>query len=52
VEERRHVIELLFAISAADGAMSLDEIEEIRVIARGLNLTHKDFIQAKLRVIS
>ncbi|MFN2224279.1 MAG: TerB family tellurite resistance protein [Candidatus Promineifilaceae bacterium] len=52
VEERRHVIELLFAISAADGAMSLDEIEEIRVIARGLNLTHKDFIDAKLKVIS
>jgi uncharacterized tellurite resistance protein B-like protein len=52
VEERRHVIELLFAISAADGAMSLDEIEEIRVIARGLNLTHKDFIDAKLKILN
>jgi len=52
VEERRRVVELLFAISAADGEMSVDEIEEIRVIARGLNLTHKDFIQAKLKVLS
>jgi uncharacterized tellurite resistance protein B-like protein len=52
VAERRHVVQLLFAISAADGDMSVDEIEEIRVIARGLNLTHKDFIQAKLEVLS
>jgi len=51
-EERRHVVELLFAISAADGEMSVDEVEEIRVIARGLNLTHKDFIQAKLKALS
>ena len=50
-DERRHVVELLFAISAADGDMSVDEIEEIRVIARGLNLTHKDFIDAKLKVL-
>jgi uncharacterized tellurite resistance protein B-like protein len=51
LEERRHVVELLFAISAADGDMSIDEIEEIRVIARGLNLTHKDFIDAKLKIL-
>jgi uncharacterized tellurite resistance protein B-like protein len=50
--ERRRVVELLFAIAAADGDMSVDEIEEIRVIARGLQLTHKDFIQAKLKVLS
>ena len=50
--ERRHVVELLFAVSAADGHMSVDEIEEIRVIARGLNLTHKDFIAAKLKVLN
>jgi len=31
--------------------MSIDEIEEIRVIARGLNLTHRDFIDAKLKVL-
>jgi uncharacterized tellurite resistance protein B-like protein len=50
-DERRHVVELLFAISAADGQMSVEEIEEIRVIARGLNLTHKDFIDAKLKIL-
>lgn len=52
VAERRQVVELLFAISAADGEMSVDEIEEIRIIARGLNLTHKDFIQAKLKILN
>ena len=50
-DERRQVVEVLFAISAADGDMSIDETEEIRVIARGLNLTHKDFIDAKLKVL-
>jgi len=46
------VVDLLFAVSAADGQMSLDEIEEIRVISRGLNLTHKDFIDAKLKILN
>ncbi|HSG17310.1 MAG TPA: TerB family tellurite resistance protein [Anaerolineae bacterium] len=50
-DERRQVVEVLFAISAADGDMSIEETEEIRVIARGLNLTHKDFIDAKLKVL-
>jgi uncharacterized tellurite resistance protein B-like protein len=50
-DERRHVVEMLFAISAADGDMSIEEVEEIRVIARGLNLTHKDFIDAKLKIL-
>jgi len=50
-DERRRVVEILFAISAADGDMSIEEIEEIRVIARGLNLTHKDFIDAKVKIL-
>jgi uncharacterized tellurite resistance protein B-like protein len=50
-DERRHVVEILFAISAADGDMSIEEVEEIRVISRGLNLTHKDFIDAKLKIL-
>jgi uncharacterized tellurite resistance protein B-like protein len=49
--ERRQVVEVLFATSAADGDMSIEEIEEIRIISRGLNLTHKDFIDAKLKVL-
>ncbi len=38
--ERVHFVEALFAVAAADGEVSFDETEEIRVIARGLNLYH------------
>ena len=51
IEERRHVVEVLFAIAAADGDISFDETEEIRLIARSLELTHRDFIDAKLLVL-
>lgn len=49
VDERRRFLDILFEISMADGALSNDEAEEIRRIARGLNLTHKDYINAKVR---
>lgn len=49
-EERRQFVGALFAVAAADGEISLDEHEEIRIIARGLKLTHEEFINAKLRV--
>jgi uncharacterized tellurite resistance protein B-like protein len=49
--ERRRVLVVLFAVGAADGDLSFDETEEIRLIARGLDLTHKDFIDAKLEVL-
>lgn len=49
--ERRRILVVLFAVGAADGDLSYEEIEEIRLIARGLNLTHKDFIDAKLEVL-
>jgi uncharacterized tellurite resistance protein B-like protein len=51
VEERRRVLQTLFAVAHSDGKISFDEIEEIRVVARGLKLTHKDFIDAKLSVL-
>ncbi len=49
--ERRQILTALFAVAAADGDISTDEHEEIRVIARGLKLTHEDFINAKQRII-
>lgn len=49
-DERVHFLEVLFAVADADGYVSHDEIEEIRRIANGLNLTHKQFIDAKLTV--
>lgn len=49
--ERRQILTALFAVAAADGDIAHDEHEEIRMMARGLKLTHKDFIDAKLRVL-
>lgn len=51
VEERRQVLTTLFAVAASDGDMAQEEVEEIRLIARGLDLTHRDFIDAKLEVL-
>lgn len=49
-EERRHFLDVLFAVAAADGLAAYDEIEEIRAIARTLNLTREAFIEAKLKL--
>ena len=51
VDERCRVLDVLFAVANADGDISFDETEEIRLISRGLDLTHTDFIDAKLRVL-
>lgn len=48
--ERLAFLDALFAIAAADEGASHLEIEEIRAIARGLRLTHKQFITAKLKI--
>lgn len=47
-EERVQLLDILFAVAAADGEVSLAETEEIRRISGGLKLTHKQFINAKL----
>jgi uncharacterized tellurite resistance protein B-like protein len=49
-DERVRFLDVLFAVADADGHVSHEEIEEIRRIARSLNLTHKQFIGAKLKV--
>jgi uncharacterized tellurite resistance protein B-like protein len=47
-EERQRFLEALFAVAAADGAASFEEVEQIRLIAQGLKLSHSEFIDAKL----
>ncbi len=47
--ERERFVELLFVVAAADGQASFDETEEIRRLAMGLNLSHTQFINAKLK---
>lgn len=49
-EARAHFIELLFHIADADGFVSYAEIEEIRAIAKSMNVIHEEFINAKLQI--
>jgi len=43
-------LDVLFAVAAADGMATNEEIEEIRRTANTLKLGHQEFIQAKLRI--
>jgi uncharacterized tellurite resistance protein B-like protein len=49
-EERLRFLDVLFAVADGDGRVSYDETEEIRTIAMGLKFTHKQFIDAKLKI--
>ncbi|MDF1499446.1 MAG: TerB family tellurite resistance protein [Anaerolineales bacterium] len=46
--ERKRFVEALFQIGYSDGELSHEENEEIRRIAKGLKLSHREFIDAKL----
>ncbi len=48
-DERGQLVDALFAIAAADGAVNNDEIETIRGLANAMVLTHERFIGAKLK---
>jgi uncharacterized tellurite resistance protein B-like protein len=51
VNKRKTLLEALFALALAEGKMTGKEIEEIRKIAYGLDFTHREFINAKLKVL-
>ena len=48
-EERQNFLVALFLIAGADSGVSFDETEEIRLVQLGINVSHQDFINAKLR---
>lgn len=48
---RKTLLEALFALALAEEKMTGQEIEEIRKIAYGLELTHREFINAKLKAL-
>jgi uncharacterized tellurite resistance protein B-like protein len=48
--ERVRFLDVLFAVAVGDGSVSTPEIEGIRRIALNLKLTHKQFINAKLKI--
>jgi uncharacterized tellurite resistance protein B-like protein len=51
LNKRKDLIEALFTLALAEGRMTGKEIEEIRKIAYGLELTHREFINAKLKIL-
>jgi uncharacterized tellurite resistance protein B-like protein len=50
-DERVRFLDVLFAVAAGDGEVSYQETEEIRTIANVQKLTHKQFIDAKLKIL-
>lgn len=46
-DERREVLDCLFAVAAADDAISGVEESEIRKIAEELNFSHREFVEAR-----
>ena len=48
--ERIGLLDSLFAVARSHDQVSNEEIEEIRMIANSLKLSHKQFINAKLKV--
>ncbi len=51
-EQRVRFLDVLFAVADGDGRVSYEETEEIRMIAKMLKLTHRQFIVAKLKIPS
>jgi uncharacterized tellurite resistance protein B-like protein len=49
-EERVRFLDVLFAVAAADGLVSHEEMEDIHMVANELKLTHQQFIEAKLKI--
>jgi uncharacterized tellurite resistance protein B-like protein len=48
--ERKEFLHCLFEVANAADQTSFDEIEEIRSIAQGMDLSHQDFLDAKLAI--
>lgn len=49
-EERLGFLNVLYQLAAADGMVTISEIEEIRLVAMGINLSNQEFIAAKLTI--
>lgn len=49
--DRLKLIDCFFEISAADGKLAYEEVEEIRRITKAMRLPHKNFIESKLKYL-
>jgi uncharacterized tellurite resistance protein B-like protein len=48
--QRVEFLDVLFAVAAADGKATYQEIEQIREISQSLKVSHQEFIAAKLKI--
>lgn len=46
-DQRLHLVDCLFEIAGTDTDLQSSEVEEVRAVAYGLKLTHREFIEAK-----
>ncbi len=49
IDDRVELLDLLFTVAAADGGLTHAELEELRSMSSGLHLSHKQYIDLKLR---
>jgi uncharacterized tellurite resistance protein B-like protein len=47
--QRVELLDLLFAVAAANGSLTYAELEELRGVSAALNLSHRQYIDAKIR---
>ena len=50
-EQRRQLLDCLFDIAGSDTDLHNSEVEEVRAIAYALKLSHREFINAKMRYL-
>ena len=48
-DQRVELLDLLFGVAAADGSLTYAELEELRSISAAMSLSHRQYIDAKLR---
>jgi uncharacterized tellurite resistance protein B-like protein len=51
-EDRIALLDLLFGVAAANGSLTHAELEELRGLSSAMHLSHKQYIDAKLRLKS
>jgi len=49
-EQRVKFLDVLFAVAESDGFVTYEETEEIRLLSKLLKLSHRQFIDAKLKI--
>jgi len=51
-EQRENLLQCLFLVAGADGHIDPEEVDEIELIAVGLNMSHRDILRAKAKAMN